>query len=114
MRELERSGQYTTAEINAMVRGGKLRGHIPGVGSVVPGYVQHRHSYTAPVDRSKDVDFIMSLMRSDNRYADAFARYETGGASGSGSGSGGVVVRDAEDEEAGENTGGGDSGDDTS
>lgn len=110
MRELERSGQYTTAEINAMVRGGKLRGHIPGVGSVVPGYVQHRHSYTAPVDRSKDVDFMMSLMRSDDRFADAFARYDSGGASGSG----GVVACDAEDEEAGDDTGRGDSGDDTS
>ncbi|GJX97837.1 hypothetical protein Tco_0353635 [Tanacetum coccineum] len=32
MRELEATGEHTTAEINAMVRGGKLRGHIPGVG----------------------------------------------------------------------------------
>ncbi|GJY99485.1 hypothetical protein Tco_0516915 [Tanacetum coccineum] len=34
MRELEATGEHTTAEINAMVRGGKLRGHIPGVGPV--------------------------------------------------------------------------------
>ncbi|GKA80625.1 F-box domain containing protein [Tanacetum coccineum] len=74
MRELEATGEHTTAEINAMVRGGKLRGHIPGVGPVMPGYVRSRLSYTAPVDRSRDVDFMMSLMRSDNRFADAFAR----------------------------------------
>ncbi|GKC45738.1 hypothetical protein Tco_1063460 [Tanacetum coccineum] len=74
MRELEATGEHTTAEINAMVRGGKLRRHIPGVGPVMPGYVRSRLSYTAPVDRSRDVDFMMSLMRSDNRFADAFAR----------------------------------------
>ncbi|GJR60493.1 hypothetical protein Tco_1502655 [Tanacetum coccineum] len=66
MRELEATGEHTTAEINAMVRGGKLRGHIPGVGPVMPGYVRSRLSYTAPVDRSRDVDFMMNLMRSDN------------------------------------------------
>ncbi|GJV05246.1 F-box domain containing protein [Tanacetum coccineum] len=59
MRELEATGEHTTAEINAMVRGGKLRGHIPGVGPVMPGYVRSRLSYTAPVDRSRDVDFMM-------------------------------------------------------
>ncbi|GKE10338.1 hypothetical protein Tco_1413889, partial [Tanacetum coccineum] len=89
-----------------MVRGGKLRGHIPGVGPVMPGYVRSRLSYTAPVDRSRDVDFMMSLMRSDNRFADAFARYDSGGASGSG----GSRARDRED---GDDTGGEDGGDDT-
>ncbi|GJU32822.1 hypothetical protein Tco_1176411 [Tanacetum coccineum] len=54
MRELEATGEHTTAEINAMVRGGKLRGHIPGVGPVMPGYVRSRLSYTAPVDRSRE------------------------------------------------------------
>ncbi|GJU60271.1 putative receptor-like protein kinase [Tanacetum coccineum] len=106
MRELEATGEHTTAEINAMVRGGKLRGHIPGVGPVMPGYVRSRLSYTAPVDRSRDVDFMMSLMRSDNRFADAFARYDSGGASGSG----GSRARDRED---GDDTGGEDGGDDT-
>ncbi|GJX01203.1 hypothetical protein Tco_0185116 [Tanacetum coccineum] len=72
MRELEATGEHTTAEINAMVRGGKLRGHIPGVG----------------------------------RFADAFARYDSGGASGSG----GSRARDRED---GDDTGGEDGGDDT-
>ncbi|GKA64539.1 hypothetical protein Tco_0764246 [Tanacetum coccineum] len=72
----------------------------------MPGYVRSRLSYTAPVDRSRDVDFMMSLMRSDNRFADAFARYDSGGASGSG----GSRARDRED---GDDTGGEDGGDDT-
>ncbi|GJY79503.1 F-box domain containing protein [Tanacetum coccineum] len=109
MRELEATGEHTTAEINAMVRGGKLRGHIPGVGPVMPGYVRSRLSYTAPVDRSRDVDFMMSLMRSDNRFADAFAWYDSGGASGSG----GSRARDSEGGEDGDDTGGEDGGDDT-
>ncbi|GJX09883.1 hypothetical protein Tco_0199742 [Tanacetum coccineum] len=109
MRELEATGEHTTAEINAMVRGGKLRGHIPGVGPVMPGYVRFRLSYTAPVDRSRDVDFMMSLMRSDNRFADAFARYDSGGASGSG----GSRARNSKGGEDGDNMGGEDGGDDT-
>ncbi|GKC89136.1 F-box domain containing protein [Tanacetum coccineum] len=109
MRELEATGEHTTAKINAMVRGGKLRGHIPGVGPVMPGYVRSRLSYTAPVDRSRDVDFMMSLMRSDNRFANAFARYDSGGASGSG----GSRARDSEGGEDGDDMGGEDCGDDT-
>ncbi|GJS85188.1 F-box domain containing protein [Tanacetum coccineum] len=109
MRELEATGEHTTAEINAMVRGGKLRGHIPGVGPVLPGYVRSRLSYSAPVDRSNDVDFMMSLMRSDDRFADAFARYDSGGASGSG----GSRARDSEGGEDGDDTGREDGGDDT-
>ncbi|GKE04638.1 hypothetical protein Tco_1396656, partial [Tanacetum coccineum] len=66
-------------------------------------------SYTAPVDRSRDVDFMMSLMRSDNRFADAFARYDSGGASGSG----GSRARDSEGGEDGDDTGREDGGDDT-
>ncbi|GJV88192.1 hypothetical protein Tco_1532130 [Tanacetum coccineum] len=84
MRELEATGEHTTAEINAMVRGGKLRGHIPG---------------------KQGCRFMMNLMRA-NRFADAFARYDSGGASGSG----GSRARDRED---GDDTGGEDGGDDT-
>ncbi|GJT39763.1 zinc finger, CCHC-type containing protein [Tanacetum coccineum] len=32
MKRLEATGEYTEDEINALARGGKLRGHIPGVG----------------------------------------------------------------------------------
>ncbi|GKD95405.1 hypothetical protein Tco_1375242 [Tanacetum coccineum] len=75
----------------------------------MPGYVRFRLSYTAPVDRSRDVDFMMSLMRSDNRFADAFARYDSGGASGSG----GSRARNSKGGEDGDNMGGEDGGDDT-
>ncbi|GJS82564.1 hypothetical protein Tco_0749105 [Tanacetum coccineum] len=47
-------------KINRLARGGKLRGHIPGV------------------------DFMMSLFRSDSKYSDMFKEFESGGASGSG------------------------------
>ncbi|GKF60141.1 hypothetical protein Tco_0176927, partial [Tanacetum coccineum] len=36
MKRLEATGEYTKDEINALERGGKLRGHIPGVGRVLP------------------------------------------------------------------------------
>ncbi|GKC03880.1 hypothetical protein Tco_0995490 [Tanacetum coccineum] len=49
-------------------------------------------------------------MRSDNRFADAFARYDSGGASGSG----GSRVRDSEGGEDGDDTRGEDGGDETS
>ncbi|GKB32258.1 hypothetical protein Tco_0871659 [Tanacetum coccineum] len=58
----------------------------------------NRNSYGEPI--------MMNLMRSDNRFADAFARYDSGGASGSG----GSRARDRED---GDDTGGEDGGDDT-
>ncbi|GKE91985.1 hypothetical protein Tco_1573080 [Tanacetum coccineum] len=34
MKRLEATGEYTDDEINALARGGKLRGHILGVGQV--------------------------------------------------------------------------------
>nr|GEW72479.1 hypothetical protein [Tanacetum cinerariifolium] len=36
MRRLEATGTYTDDEINRLARGGKQRGHIPGVGKVLP------------------------------------------------------------------------------
>nr|GFA43213.1 F-box domain, leucine-rich repeat domain, L domain-like protein [Tanacetum cinerariifolium] len=36
MRRLEATGTYTNDEINRFARGGKQRGHIPGVGRVLP------------------------------------------------------------------------------
>ncbi|GKE01227.1 F-box domain containing protein [Tanacetum coccineum] len=63
MTRLEATGEYTEDEINALARGSKLRGHIPGVGRV---------------------DFMMSLFRSDSKYSDMFKEFESGGASGSG------------------------------
>ncbi|GJX80373.1 hypothetical protein Tco_0328522, partial [Tanacetum coccineum] len=106
---VERRVKHTTAEITRWSEAGKLRGPHSWRGLVMPGYVRSRLSYTAPVDRSRDVDFMMSLMRSDNRFADAFARYDSGGASGSG----GSRARDSEGGEDGDDTGGEDGGDDT-
>ncbi|GJW12568.1 hypothetical protein Tco_1578395, partial [Tanacetum coccineum] len=39
---LEATGEYTEDEINALARGGKLRGHIPGVGRVLPSRATSR------------------------------------------------------------------------
>ncbi|GJZ48592.1 F-box domain containing protein [Tanacetum coccineum] len=63
MKRLEATGEYTEDEINALARGGKLRGHIP------------------------ECDWMMSLFRSDPAL-DMFKEFESVGASGSG----GVVM----------------------
>ncbi|GJV16283.1 hypothetical protein Tco_1361606 [Tanacetum coccineum] len=39
MRRLEATGTYTDDEINCLARRGKQRGHIPGVGRVLPARV---------------------------------------------------------------------------
>nr|GFD44962.1 F-box domain, leucine-rich repeat domain, L domain-like protein [Tanacetum cinerariifolium] len=38
MRRLEEMGTYTDDEINRLARGGKQRGHIAGVGRVLPAW----------------------------------------------------------------------------
>ncbi|GKE61539.1 hypothetical protein Tco_1511906, partial [Tanacetum coccineum] len=48
MKRLEATGEYTEDEINALARGGKLRGHIPGVGRVLPSRATSRPSMPAP------------------------------------------------------------------
>ncbi|GJR97828.1 hypothetical protein Tco_0270002 [Tanacetum coccineum] len=88
MKRLEATGEYTEDEINRLARGGKLRGHIPGVGRVLPARATSRPSMPAP-DKSlksihKKVNFMMSLFRSDSKYSDMFKEFESGGASGSG------------------------------
>ncbi|GJU79841.1 hypothetical protein Tco_1282206 [Tanacetum coccineum] len=88
MKRLEATGEYTKDEINALARGGKLRGHIPGVGRVLPSRATSRPSMHTP-DKSlksmhRKVDFMMSLFRRDSKYSDMFKEFESGGASGSG------------------------------
>ncbi|GKC22339.1 hypothetical protein Tco_1024489 [Tanacetum coccineum] len=83
--ELEATGEYTEDEINALARGGKLRGDIPGVGRVLPSRATSRPSMPAP-DKSlksmhRKVDFMMSLFRSESKYSDMFKEFESGGAS---------------------------------
>ncbi|GJR91604.1 hypothetical protein Tco_0215615, partial [Tanacetum coccineum] len=92
MKRLEATGEYKEDEINALARGGKLCGHIPGVGRVL---LKSMH---------RKVDFMMSLFRSDSKYSDMFKEFESGGASGSG-GCG-------DDEESGDDEDGEDEDDD--
>nr|GEV49965.1 RNA-directed DNA polymerase, eukaryota [Tanacetum cinerariifolium] len=88
MRRLEATGTYNDDEINRLARGGKQRGHIPGVGRVLPA--RATASPSTPAHEStlnslhKKVDFMMSLFKSDSKYSDMFSQFESGGASGSG------------------------------
>nr|GEV39215.1 retrovirus-related Pol polyprotein from transposon TNT 1-94 [Tanacetum cinerariifolium] len=88
MRRLEAMGTYTDGEINRLAGGGKQRGHITGVGRVLPARATAIPS--KPVHEStlnslhKKVDFMMSLFKSDSKYSDMFSQLESGGASESG------------------------------
>nr|GEV65898.1 hypothetical protein [Tanacetum cinerariifolium] len=88
MRRLEAMGTYTDDEINRLARGGKQRGHIVGVGRVLPA--RATASPSTPAHEStlnslhKKVDFMMSIFKSDSRYSDMFSQFESGGPSGSG------------------------------
>nr|GEX36131.1 F-box domain, leucine-rich repeat domain, L domain-like protein [Tanacetum cinerariifolium] len=88
MRRLEATCIYTDDEINHLARGGKQRGHIPGVGRVLPA--RATASPSTPAHEStlnslhKKVDFMMSLFKSDSKYADMFSQFESGGTSRSG------------------------------
>nr|GEX04129.1 hypothetical protein [Tanacetum cinerariifolium] len=88
MRMLEATGTYTNDEINRLARGGKQRGHIPGVGRVLPA--RATTSPSTPAHEStlnslhKKVDFMISLFKSDSKYPDMFLQFDSGGASGSG------------------------------
>nr|GEW18895.1 hypothetical protein TSUD_89340 [Tanacetum cinerariifolium] len=87
MRRLEATGTYTDDEINRLARGGKQRGHIPGVGRVLPA--QATASPSTLVHEStlnslhEKVDSMMSLFKIDSKYSDMFSQFESGGASGS-------------------------------
>nr|GFA24132.1 F-box domain, leucine-rich repeat domain, L domain-like protein [Tanacetum cinerariifolium] len=106
MRRLEAMGTYTDDEINRLARGGKQRGHITGVGRVLPA--RATASPSTPAHDStlnslhKKVDFMMSIFKSDSKYSDMFSQFESDGASGSG-GCGdeeeGADYQDEEDED---------------
>nr|GEY12903.1 F-box domain, leucine-rich repeat domain, L domain-like protein [Tanacetum cinerariifolium] len=87
MRRLEAMGTYTDNEINRLARGGKQRGHIAGVGRVLPA--RATASPSTPAHDStlnslhKKVDFMMSIFKSDSKYSDMFSQFESGGVSGS-------------------------------
>nr|GEU42608.1 hypothetical protein [Tanacetum cinerariifolium] len=88
MRRLEAMGTYTNDEINRLAQGGKQRGHIAGVGRVLPA--RATASPSTPAHDStlnslhKKVDFMMSIFKSDSKYSDMFSQFESGGTSGSG------------------------------
>nr|GFD38502.1 F-box domain, leucine-rich repeat domain, L domain-like protein [Tanacetum cinerariifolium] len=82
MKRLEATGTYIDKEINRLARGGKQRGHIPGVGKVLPA--RATASPSTPAHEStlnslhKKVDFMMSLFKSDSKYSDMFSQFESG------------------------------------
>nr|GEY76149.1 F-box domain, leucine-rich repeat domain, L domain-like protein [Tanacetum cinerariifolium] len=88
MKRLEAMSTYTDDEINRLARGGKQRWHIATVGRVLP--TRATTSPSTPAHEStlnslyKNVDFMMSLFKSDSKYSDMFSQFESGGASGSG------------------------------
>ncbi|GJS49186.1 hypothetical protein Tco_0599307 [Tanacetum coccineum] len=86
---------YTDEEINAMARKGKQRGHLPGVGRVLPG-------------RARDVNLMMKLFRSDDKFSQMLTQYESTPEFGSGSGGCGDDEI-ADDEDGGEDEEDGDS-----
>nr|GEZ17157.1 arginine--tRNA ligase, chloroplastic/mitochondrial [Tanacetum cinerariifolium] len=85
---LEATGTYTDDEINFLARGGKQRGHIAGVGRVLPARATASPSTAAHESTlnslHKKVDLMISLFKSDSKYSDMFSQFESGGASGSG------------------------------
>nr|GEV15262.1 hypothetical protein [Tanacetum cinerariifolium] len=64
------------------------RGHILGVGTVLPAWATASQVRPRMKVRStastKKVDFLMSLFKSDSKYSDMFSQFESGGVSGSG------------------------------
>nr|GEU97552.1 F-box domain, leucine-rich repeat domain, L domain-like protein [Tanacetum cinerariifolium] len=88
VRRLEAMGIYTDDEINRLARGGKHRGHIAGVGRVLPARATASPSTLAHESTlnslHKKVDFMMIFFKSDSKYSDMFSQFESGGASGSG------------------------------
>nr|GEZ38220.1 hypothetical protein [Tanacetum cinerariifolium] len=88
IRRLEAMETYTDDEINRLARGGKQRGHVVGVGRVLPARAIAISSTLAHDSMlnslHKKVDFMMSIFKSDSKYSDMFSQFESGGASGSG------------------------------
>nr|GEX62991.1 hypothetical protein [Tanacetum cinerariifolium] len=111
LRRLEATGTYTDDEINRLARGGKQRGHISGVGRVLPARATASPSTSAHESTlnslHKKVDFMMSLFKSDSKYSDMFSQFESGGASGSGGC--GDDEESADDQDDGDEDGYGDS-----
>nr|GEX36275.1 hypothetical protein [Tanacetum cinerariifolium] len=104
MGRLEATSTYIDDEINHLARRDKQRGHIPGVGKVLPARVTAGPSRPVPESMLKSlhkkVDFTMRLFKRDSKYSDAFSQFESAGVSGSGrSGGCGDDEESADDQE---------------
>ncbi|GKC32750.1 hypothetical protein Tco_1040044 [Tanacetum coccineum] len=118
MVRLQGLGTYTDDQIMTMVRRGKQRGHIPGVGRVLAGRGKDvldvpvpRCNHTSDVDElkrsnkqlQKQIDMITKAMSSDDRYSQLFTQLQSQHESGSGSGCGaGGDDESGDDEDADE------------
>ncbi|GJX36061.1 hypothetical protein Tco_0247618 [Tanacetum coccineum] len=93
---------YTEDEIMAIVRGGKQRGHIPGVGRFLPGQrtvippsppCKHSSDVAKLKKREKvltcEVNMFMKLFRSDDKFSQMLSQLESQPEIGGGSRSGG-------------------------
>ncbi|GJV11598.1 hypothetical protein Tco_1353139 [Tanacetum coccineum] len=76
---------YTEDEIMAIVRRGKQRGHIPGVGRVLPG--------------QRTVNIFMKLFKSDDKFSQMLSQFESQPEIGGGNGSGGCGDDEQGDDE---------------
>ncbi|GKD58470.1 hypothetical protein Tco_1295979, partial [Tanacetum coccineum] len=107
---------YTDDEIMAMVRRGKQRGHIPGVGRVLAGQgmdvltiPEPRCTHTANVNEvkkenkqlRKKINMLMKVVRSDDKMSQLLTQLQSQHEVGSGSGNdGGGDDEPGEDEDA--------------
>ncbi|GJY60800.1 hypothetical protein Tco_0461457 [Tanacetum coccineum] len=105
---------YTEDEIMAIVRGGKQRGHIPGVGRVLPGQgtvippsppCTHSSDVATLKKRekllTKKMNMFMKLFRSDDKFSQMLTQLESQPEYGGGSGSGGCGDDEPGDDEDG-------------
>ncbi|GJU81701.1 RNA-directed DNA polymerase, eukaryota [Tanacetum coccineum] len=110
---------YTEDEIMAIVRKGKQWGHLPGVGRVLPGQgtdvlspppprCTHNPADVEKLKKSnkrltKQVNMIMKLFRSDDKFSQMLTQLESSPEFGSASGSGGCGDDESgDDEDSGE------------
>ncbi|GJT72376.1 hypothetical protein Tco_1031662, partial [Tanacetum coccineum] len=110
---------YTEDEIMAIVRKGKQRGHLPGVGRVLPGQGTDLLSPLPPPPRcthnsdvvklkksnkllTKQVNIIMKLFRSDDKMSQMLTQLQSQPKFGSGSGSGPCGDDEPGDDDSGE------------
>nr|GEZ37827.1 hypothetical protein [Tanacetum cinerariifolium] len=105
---------YSEDEIMAIVREGKQREHIPGVGRVLPGqgtviHPPSQSTHSADIARlkkrekllTKQVKMFMRLFRSNDKFSQVLTQLESQPEYGGGSGSDGCRDDEPEDDEDG-------------